>query len=111
MTPHSPLFCSSLKVLIFHGCTVLVFPQRSVSKLSEVVTVVSQSPGPLRPSPAAAAPEGPGSALSAHTGHTHRRLPPGAAGRHGQVRRRIKEGFIKSLHNLNPFYPHVMLSV
>lgn len=65
------------------------FSQRLVSRLSKCPTVGSQSPGLLRSSAASAAPAGPGSAFSAHTGHKHCWLPSGAARWRGQVQMRL----------------------
>lgn len=78
---------SSITVLVFNCCSVIFVPQRSVSSLSEGVAVCSLCAGTLRSSVTAAAPAGLGPALSAHTGHTHCWLPPGATGWHGQVQR------------------------
>lgn len=80
-----PLFSGACLLLPYSFC----FSQRLVSRLSKCPTVGSQSPGPLRSSAASAAPAGPGSAFSAHTGHKHCWLPSGAARWRGQVRMRL----------------------
>lgn len=76
---------------------VVILLQRTVPRLGKVLAVSSQRLGLLRSSAAPAAPAGSGSPFSAHPGHPHRRLPPGAAERHGQVQIRVVLVYTKCL--------------
>lgn len=74
---------------------VAILLQRTVPRLGKVLAVRSQRPGLLGSSAAPAAPAGSGSPFSAHPGHQHRRLPPGAAEHHGQVQIRVVGNYTK----------------
>lgn len=65
---------------------IYIYLQRPVPKLSKGLAVSPPSPGHLGCSAAPPAPVGPGSLVSAHTGHKHCWLPSGAALWHGQVK-------------------------
>lgn len=85
----------SFHMCCFFGCAdsflhpVLILLQRTVPRLSKVLAVGSRRLGLLKSSAAPAAPAGSGSPFSAHPGHKHRRLPPGAADQHAQVQIRV----------------------